>query len=215
VTFNPNAFVSQKYNIVEYLVQAPCAISTLEVLHHYPSQRRTLLSIIGAMDQEESKLIMFNLDYFKERIYHNLAIQIEVLVGGKNIHPTILDKGASTCVMSLPCWRALSSPNITQSPTTLKEFDGCGFKPYKLLQYFVVTLKGKTVLVNIEVVDVPLNYDLLLVRTWFYVMIAITSSVFRILQFPHQGKIIIVDQLDYTTPDLHNAATNNAHFLGC
>jgi hypothetical protein len=214
VTFNPNARAAQNYNIVEYLVQAPCAMSTLEVLQHCPSQRRTLLSSIGAMDPEESNLITFNLDYFKEKVSHHLAFQIQVLVGGKNIHRTVLDEGASTCVMSFPCWRALGSPTLTPSPTTLKAFDGHGFQPHGLLQYFVVTLKGKTVSVDIEVVDVPLDYNLLLGHSWFYAMTVIASSVFRILRFPHQGNIIIVDQLEYTTPDLNNVTTNNVPFLG-
>ena len=30
--FNPNAQAAQFYNVVEYLAQAPCAMSTLEVL---------------------------------------------------------------------------------------------------------------------------------------------------------------------------------------
>jgi hypothetical protein len=46
------------------------------------------------------------------------------------------------------------------------------------------------------------------------VMIDVASSMFCILQFPHQGKIIIVDQLEYKNPDLHNVATNNVPFLG-
>jgi hypothetical protein len=189
-------------------------MSTLEVLQHCPSQRRTLLSAIGAMDPEESNLITFNLDYFKEKVSHHLAFQIQVLVGGKNIHRTVLDEGASTCVMYFPCWRALGSPTLTPSPTTLKAFDGHGFQPHGLLQYFIVTLKGKTVSVDIEVVDVPLDYNLLLGRSWFYAMTVIASSVFRILRFPHQGNIIIVDQLEYTTPDLNNVTTNNVPFLG-
>jgi hypothetical protein len=72
-----------------------------------------MLSAIGAMDPEESNLITFNLDYFKERLSHHLAFQIQILVGGKNIHRTILDEGASTYVMSFPCWRALGSPKLT------------------------------------------------------------------------------------------------------
>jgi hypothetical protein len=166
------------------------------------------------MDPKESNLIMFNLDYFKERVSHHLAFQIQVLVGGKNIHHTILDEGASTYVMYFPCWRALGSPTLTQSPTTLKAFDGRGFQPHRLLQYFTVTLKGKIVSVDIEVVNVPLDYNLLLGCSWFYAMTSITSSVFCILRFPHQGKIITVDQLEYTTPDLHNVAANNVPFLG-
>jgi hypothetical protein len=165
-------------------------MSTLEVLQHCPNQRRTLLSTIGAMDPEESNLITFNLDYFKERVSHHLAFQIQVFISEHTIHRTVLDEGASTCVMSFPCWRALGSPALIPSPTTLKAFDGHGFQPHGLLKYFTVTLKGKTVPVDIEVVDAPLDYNLLLGRSWFYAMTVVTSSVFRILRFPHQGNII-------------------------
>jgi hypothetical protein len=154
---------------------------TIEVLQHCSSQRRTMLSVIGAMDPQESNLIMFDLDYFKEKFSHHLEFQIQVLVGGKNIHHTVLDEGASTCVMLFPFWRALSSPTLTSSPTTLKEFDGHGFQPHRPLQSFVVTLKGKTVSVDIEVVDTPLSYNLLLGRRWFYATIGITYLVFHIL----------------------------------
>ena len=102
-------------------------------------------------------MITFNMDYFKERLSHHLVLQIQILVSGKKIHRTILDEGASTCVMSLPCWKSLGFIELTMSPITLKVFDGCGFQPHKLLQCFIVTLNGKTILVDIEVVDVPLD----------------------------------------------------------
>jgi hypothetical protein len=95
----------------------------------------------------------------------------------------------------------------------LNAFDGYGFQPHGLLRYFILTLKGKTVSVNIKVVDVPLDYNLLLGHSWLYDMYFIASSMFRILQFPHQGKNISIDQLDYTTLNLHNVATNNVSFL--
>jgi hypothetical protein len=162
VTFNPNAHAAQNYNIIQDLAQAPCAMSALKVLQHYPSQRRTLLSPIGSLDSEELNLITFNLDYFKERESHNLAFQIQVLVGEKHIHRNFLDDGASNCVMSFPCWRALSYLTLTSSLTTLKAFDGHGFQPHGLLQYFSMTLKGNTFSINIEVVEEPLDYNLLL-----------------------------------------------------
>ena len=37
--FNPNSRVAKFYNVVEYLAQAPCAMSTLEVLQSCPTQR--------------------------------------------------------------------------------------------------------------------------------------------------------------------------------
>jgi hypothetical protein len=64
-TFNPNSCAAQNYNIVEDLAQAPCAMSALEVLQHFPSQRRTLLEAIRAIDPESSNNITFNLDNFK------------------------------------------------------------------------------------------------------------------------------------------------------
>jgi hypothetical protein len=83
--------------------------------------------------------------------------------------------------MYFPCLIALGSPTLRKSTTTLQAFDGCGFQPHKLFQYFIATLKGKIVSTNIEVVDVPLDYNLLLGHSWFYAMIVITSSVFHIL----------------------------------
>ena len=37
VVFNPNSQAAQFYNVVEYLAQAPCAMSTLEVLQSCPT----------------------------------------------------------------------------------------------------------------------------------------------------------------------------------
>jgi hypothetical protein len=99
--------------------------------------------------------------------------------------------------MSLACWKGLKSPGLNQSPTMLRAFDGRGFRPHGLLQSLAVQLGGKIVSVDVEVVDAPLDYNLLLGRSWFYAMTFIASSVFRCVQFPHQGKIVTIDQLDY------------------
>jgi hypothetical protein len=123
-TFNPNSRAAQNYNIVEDLAQAPCAMSALEVLQHCPNQRRTLLAAIGAFDPESSNYIMFNLDDYRPRLSHQLAFQIDVVVHNQQIHRTILDEGASTCVMSLTCWKGLKSPALNKSPTMLRAFDG-------------------------------------------------------------------------------------------
>jgi hypothetical protein len=82
------------------------------------------------------------------------------------------------------------------------------------LQSLAVQLGGKPVYVDVEIVDAPLNYNLLLGISWFYAMVVIASSVFRCVQFPHQGKIVTINQLDYCTPDSHTPATNNIPFLG-
>ena len=47
-------------------------------------------------------------------------------------------------------------------------------------------------------VDVPSNYSLVLGRSSTYAMCTIPSSIFRVLVFPHEGKLVIVDKLSYT-----------------
>jgi hypothetical protein len=123
-TFNPSSRAAQNYNIIEDLAQAPCAMSALEVLQHCPSQRRTLLVTIGAFDPESSNNLTFNLDDHQPRLSHQLAFQIDVVVHNQQIHRTILDEGASTCVMSLACWKGLKSPALNKSPMMLRAFDG-------------------------------------------------------------------------------------------
>jgi hypothetical protein len=119
-TFNPSSHATQNYNIVEDLAQALCVMSTLEVLQQCPSQCRMLLSTI---DPYLSNHIMFNLDNYMSRISHQLAFQVDVVVHNQQIHRTILDEGASTCVMSLACWKSLKSPTLNKSPMMLHTFN--------------------------------------------------------------------------------------------
>jgi hypothetical protein len=184
-------------------------MSVLEVLQHYPSQRRTFLAAIDAVDPESSNHIMFNLENYASRLSHQLAFQVDVVVHNQQIHRTILDEGASTCVMSLACWKGLKSPTLNKSPTMLCTFDGQDFHPHGLLQSLPIQLGGKNVIVDVEVVDAPLDYNLLLGRSWFYAMTVVALSVFQCVQFPNQGKIVTVDQLDFCTTDACVPATNN------
>jgi hypothetical protein len=57
---NPNARVDQNYSIIEDLAQTSCVMSSLEVLHSFPSQRKMLLSILGVVESANSRSIIFN-----------------------------------------------------------------------------------------------------------------------------------------------------------
>ena len=80
--------------------------------------------------------------------------------------------------MSLPCWKSIGSTELSQSPTTLKAFDGRSFTPYGILRNLPIELGGKTVNVEVEVIDAPLDYNMILGWSWFYTMISITFFVF-------------------------------------
>jgi hypothetical protein len=57
------------------------------------------------------------------------------------------------------------------------------------------------VCVEVEVVDSPLDYNLLLGRSWTYAMQVVVAIVFWVLLFPHEGLIVTIDQLPFSRPD--------------
>ena len=105
------------------------------------------------------------------------------------------------CIISLKCWKILGSPTLNQSPTILKDFDGRGFHPFGILQDLPIEVEIKTFNLDVEVVDAPLDYNLLLGQSWSYSMNVIVSSVFRLIMFPHKGNIVKIDQLSYYSSD--------------
>ena len=100
--------------------------------------------------------------------------------------------------MSKNLWQKLGAPELKPSVITLKAYDGHPSTPIGLFQNVPVYLAGKTVHIDIEVLDAHLDYNILLGRSYIYAMSAIASSIFRIMMFPHEDQIIIVDQLTHT-----------------
>jgi hypothetical protein len=99
---------------------------------------------------------------------------------------------------------------LNESHNTLKSFNGSSFKPYGVLPSFPITLEGKIVQVEVEVFDAPLDYNLLLVRSWIDSMRAVVSTLFYVMHFPHQGKVVTVDQLAFFHSDTR---TSNVPFI--
>jgi hypothetical protein len=202
---NPNARAAQNYSVVEDLSQTPCAMSALEVLQSCPAQRKALLTALGSIETCNPGTIMLDTTDLKPRLPYHVAFQIVVAHPTKtftrNIFRTVVDEGASTCVMSLACWKAIGQPELSPSPTLLTAFDGRSFRPHGIIPSFPVQLGGKTVCVEVEVVDAPIDYNLLLGRSWTYAMQAVVATIFRVLLFPHEGRIVTIDQLSFSRPD--------------
>ena len=103
--------------------------------------------------------------------------------------------------MSMSCWKAIGSPSVVPSPTLLTAFDGHSHRPYGIILAFPVCVGGKVVNIEVEVVDANQDYNLLLGRNWVYEMDTVVSTLFRVICFSHEGKVIKVDQLDYSLVD--------------
>ena len=87
---------------------------------------------------------------------------------------------------------------FNQRPTT----------PLGILPHFPITLGGKTIYIDVMVVQGPLDFNLLLGRDYFYAMKAVVSTLFRVMHFPHDGKIVTIDQLSFITPNHHMTPSN-------
>ena len=83
------------------------------------------------------------------------------------------------------------------SSTTLRAYDGNPTKSQGILPHVPITLAEKIVLIDIEVVNAQLDYNLLLGRSYMYSMRVVASTIFRLMMFPHEGNIVTVDQLTY------------------
>ena len=54
----------------------------------------------------------------------------------------------------------------------------------------------------------PLDFNLLLGRDYVYAMKVVVSTLFRVMYFPHDGKIVTIDQLSFLTPG-HRVTPSN------
>jgi hypothetical protein len=118
---NLNARATPNYSIVEDLAQTPCVMLTLEVLQSFPSQWSALLSTIGAIDSSILQVIKFDTMDVKPHLPYHVSFQINVMYSMKTIRRIVVDEGASTCVMSLSCWKSIGSPELLSSPTFLTD----------------------------------------------------------------------------------------------
>jgi len=111
-TYNLNAQATQHYNIIEDLAQVPSAMSALEVLQSFASQQKYLMLAIGGINPTDSNLICCDLDNHVLRLPHPISFLVQVIINENTIHRTIINEGASTCIMSTTCWKAIGSPTL-------------------------------------------------------------------------------------------------------
>lgn len=177
-----------------------------------PHIAKYLLESIGGVDPSDTNIISFDTEQSEPHLSHLLKFQIIVSCLGNNIFRTVINEGATTCIMSLSCWKALGSPQLTILPTILNEFGKHLFKPHGILTSLPIELGGKTVSLKVEVVDASLYYNFLISCTWFYAMKVVAYSLFQVIRFPYQGKIITIDQLDYYMRNLQTDQNDNVPF---
>ena len=82
------------------------------------------------------------------------------------------------------------------STNQILDFDRRPATPLGTLPYFPITLGGKIVCIDVMVVQGPLYFNMLVRRDYVYAMKAVVSTLFRVMHFPHDGKIVTIDHVD-------------------
>jgi hypothetical protein len=136
----------------------------------------------------------------RPRLPSYLPFQITVQVCGRNVPQTLIDEGLSVSILSSIAWKALGYPSLVPVTQNLLAFNRRTSQSLGTLPQFPVTLGGKNVFIDVMVVQDPLDFDLLLGRDYVYAMKAIVSTLFRVISFPHDGRVVTVDQLSFIDP---------------
>ena len=121
-----------------------------------------LLFALGVSDDTSSSMIKVETHGIQARFPYCVSLLIHVECLNNTIMRTIIDEGAAASVMSLACWKGLGSPTLSKYVNMLTDFDGISFRPHGILPSLEVQLGGKTVAIEVEVVDAPLEYNILL-----------------------------------------------------
>jgi len=88
----------------------------------------------------------------------------------------------------------VGSPSLISIDNHILAFNRRPSQPLEILPQFPILLGGKTVCIDVMVLQGPLDFNLLLGRDYFYNMKAVVSSLFRVMHFPHNGNIVTIDQ---------------------
>ena len=117
---------------------------------------------LGAHDLSGPSTINFEMDDVQTHFPYHVYFHVHVECLNNTIKHMVIDEGTSTSIMSLSCWKGLNSPQLSQYMTMLKPSNGCSFRTHDIIPSLHVQLDGKTMLVEVKVVDALPDYNLFL-----------------------------------------------------
>ena len=151
---------------------------------------------VSTKPSPSNEVIYFDWSNLTEsRLHSSVPFQIVVNVTARRILHTIVDEGDSISILSSTAWQDLGSPQLVSVTDQILDFNRKPTTPLGILPFFPITLGGKTICIDVMVVQGPLDFNLLLGRDYVYAMKVVVSTLFRVMHFPHDGKIVTIDQL--------------------
>ena len=125
-----------------------------------------MFSALGVADGISPSVIKFETHRFHPFLNYYVSLLVHVECLNNTIKCSVIDEVVAASVMSLACWKGLGSPPLSKSGTMLTAFDIISFRSDDTLPSLEVQFGGKTVAIKVEVVNAPLDYNILLGRNW-------------------------------------------------
>jgi hypothetical protein len=117
-------------------------------------------------------------DLLEPHIPSSTCFQIRVEVNSIKNYRCIMDEGASASILSSSIWKVLGSLEIVSASHEFLDFDKRPSEYLGVLPQFPISLGGKIVVVDVIVVQGPLDFNILLRCDYVYAMNVLVSTLF-------------------------------------
>ena len=118
-----------------------------------------MLFVLGVADGSSPSVIKFETHGVQPHLAYYVSLLVHVECLNNTIKCTMIDEGTTDFVMPLSCWKGMGSPMLSKSGNMLTFFGGRSFWPHSILPSLEVQLGGKTIAIEVEVVDASLDYN--------------------------------------------------------
>ena len=108
----------------------------------------------------------------------SVPFHISVQVTTRRIIHTIFYEGTSVNILSSTSWKVIGSPQLVLANDQILDFNRIPTTSLGILPHFPITLGGKTLCIDVMVVQGPLDFNLLLGRDYVYTMKVVVSTLF-------------------------------------
>jgi hypothetical protein len=117
-------------------------------------------------------------DLFEPCLPSSAPFQIRVEFNSTNIYRCIVDEGSSTSILSSSVWKLLGSLELVSTLHELLAFDRCPSEYLGILPQLPISVGGKIILFDVIVVQVPLDFNMIIGRDYVYSMNAMVFMLF-------------------------------------